>query len=110
MNTNKCSSSIKLIHLNVNSIINKLYDIDQILSSNQVDVLMLSETKLDDEIPNSFYQNNNYFKLRLDRNSKGGGLLVFFKNGLVLTKSKFFSNIELFYFQFYLLLQTTNIK
>ncbi|CAF1132148.1 unnamed protein product [Brachionus calyciflorus] len=99
LNTNKCSSSIKLIHLNVNSIINKLYDIDQILSSNQVDVLMLSETKLDDEIPNSFYQNNNYFKLRLDRNSKGGGLLVFIKNGLMLTKSKFFSNIELIYFQ-----------
>ncbi|CAF1057506.1 unnamed protein product [Brachionus calyciflorus] len=40
------------------------------------DIVCFSETKLDDSIPNSFYKNDFYFKLRLDRSRHGGGLTI----------------------------------
>ena len=69
---------------------------------------MISETKLDDSVPNSFYTNTQYQKLRLDRDTKSGGLVIFIKNGLTITKSKLFNNIELIYFQVKVLSQTYN--
>ena len=63
------------------------------------DIVCFSETKLDDSIPNSFYKNDYYFKLRLDRSRHGGGLIVFIKNSIKVTKSIFLDKMELIYFQ-----------
>ncbi|CAF0989180.1 unnamed protein product [Brachionus calyciflorus] len=57
------------------------------------------ETKLDELIPNSFYNNNFYSKIRLDRSRHGGGLMVFIKNGIVCTKTLLLDETELIYFQ-----------
>ena len=43
-----------------------------------VDVLMLSETKLESTFPPAQFLINGFFALhRLDRNSKGGGILLY---------------------------------
>ncbi|CAF0861672.1 unnamed protein product, partial [Brachionus calyciflorus] len=89
----------QILHLNINSILNHLVDVDEILSSKLFDLVFFCETKLDDLIPNSFYNHDLYFKIRLDRSRHGGGLVVFIKNSLVVTKSILLDKLELIYFQ-----------
>lgn len=88
-----------MLHLNINSILNNLFEVDEPLHSNQFDLFLVRETKLDDTISNSFYINNNYLKIRVDRNRHGGGLLIFIKSSLIVTSTKFLKDIELIYFQ-----------
>ncbi|CAF0837588.1 unnamed protein product [Brachionus calyciflorus] len=57
------------------------------------------EINLDDSYPNSFYKNDYYYKIRLDRSRHGGGLIVFIRNSLILTKTSFAGNLELISFQ-----------
>ena len=43
-------------------------------------MFLLNETKLDDEIPDSFYTNKHYNSIRRDRGSnRGGGVMVFIR-------------------------------
>ena len=48
------------------------------------------QTKLDDSFPDSQFQIENYQfpPFRRDRNSKGGGKMVFVKNGLIAKRIK----------------------
>ena len=66
-------------HLNINSIRNK-FEMLFISVAQNVDILMLSETKLDSTFP-SIQSLINGFSIphRLDRNSKGGGILLYVK-------------------------------
>ena len=66
-----------LAHLNINSIRNKF---DQLVNGikGSIDVLMISETKLDDSFPSMLFLIEIYGPpYRLDRNSRGGGILVY---------------------------------
>ena len=43
-------------------------------------MFLLNETKLDDEIPDSFYLNKHYNSIRRDRRrNRGGGFMVFIR-------------------------------
>ena len=68
----------KLIFGNLN--INSVYpEFDQMIFSLQgkVDILILTETKLDESFPTTQFLIEGYSKsFRLDRNRNGGGLLV----------------------------------
>ena len=82
---------IVLAHLNINSLRNK-FDLlaDQIKGN--VDVLAISETKLDDSIPAGQFKIPNYASLfRLDQNQNGGGILVFVREDIPV---KFLSSEE----------------
>ena len=87
-------------HLNINSLRNKLDLLaDQI--KGHVDVLAISETKLDDSFPAGQFKIPGYASsFRLDRNQNGGGILVFVKEGMPV---KFLSSeekpIEAFFFE-----------
>ena len=76
-----------------------MYEVDQILNMRSFDVVYFAESKLDDSIPNSFYNNSHYTKARLDRNRHGGGLIVFIKNGIKKTRVMLHPEMELIYFQ-----------
>ena len=68
---------ILLAHSNINSLRNK-FDIltDQITGN--VDVMVISETKLDDSFPENQFKIPVYFSsFRLDRDQHGGGIVVF---------------------------------
>ena len=45
-----------------------------------VDVLIISETKLDETFSNNLFSVPNYTMYRCDRNAKGGGIMVFIKS------------------------------
>ena len=62
-------------HLNINSIRNKFELLSKQIKGN-VDVLMISETKIDDSFPvGQFLIEGFWTPYRLDRNSKGGDIL-----------------------------------
>ena len=75
---------IKVIfaHLNIDSIRNKFELFSQQIIGN-VDVLMISETKIDDSFPvGQFLIEGLCTPYRLDRNSKGGGILLYVREGI----------------------------
>ena len=71
-----------LAHLNINSVSNKF---DQLVNGikGNIDVLMISETKLDDSFPSMQFLIEGYGPpYRLDRNSRGGGILVYVREDI----------------------------
>ena len=85
----KIQSPDKLIlgHLNINSVRNKSEALTYIIDNN-IDLLLISETKLDDSFPTAQFQMKGFsVPYRYDRNGEGGGLK------LLISKSK--CNIEI---------------
>ena len=63
-------------HLNINSLRNKFEALEFIINRN-LDIILLSETKLDDLFPSAQFMLKNFgIPYRFDRNSNGGGLLL----------------------------------
>ena len=66
-----------------------------------VDILLLSETKLDDSFPTGKFSLNGYSKpYRLDRCSNGGGILLYVRDDIpsrLLTDYRIKDNLELFF-------------
>ena len=64
-------------HLNINSLRNK-FDLLANIVKDKIDILMISETKLDSSFPKGHFHSHGFSEpYRLDRNENGGGILVF---------------------------------
>ena len=59
-----------------------MQEITEILTNDYVDILCISETKLDDSFPTSQFHVKDYKIHRRDRNAAGGGLLVYVKSSI----------------------------
>ena len=69
-------------HLVINFVRNKFDLLNDIIKKN-INILMISEIKLDSSFPNGHFQIHGYSEpYRLDRNGNGGGILVFFREGI----------------------------
>ena len=55
-----------------------------------IDILCIDETKLDESFPDSQFKIDNYQypPFRRDRNSKGGGKIVYVRQGLITKRLK----------------------
>ena len=88
--------------LNINSIRNKFDELKMVISGN-IDVLVLTETKLDDSFPTGQFCIEGFSTpLRLDRNRHGGGILIYIREELPskeLTKHTFNDDIEGIFFE-----------
>ena len=74
----QCPEEIIVDHLNINSIRNKFDALSFIIDTN-INILLISETKLDDLFSSAQFKLKGFcIPYRLDRNSKGGGLLLYF--------------------------------
>ena len=64
-------------HLNINSLRNKIdYLIEQVIGN--IDILMISKTKLDISFPTGQFLNNSYSEsFWIDWNSQGGGIMLY---------------------------------
>ena len=73
---------IVVAHLNINSLRNKFdYLIEQITGN--IDILMISETKLDSSFPIGQFLINGYSEpFRIDRNSQGGGIMLYVREDI----------------------------
>ena len=69
-------------HININSLRYKFNDFD-ILSNKNLDIILISETKLDASFPSKQFVLDGYsLPFRLDKSNTGGGLLLFIKEGI----------------------------
>ena len=69
-------------HININSIRNK-FDLLADLIKDKIDIMLISETKLDDSFPKSQFVLQGYSSpFRLDRTANGGGLLLYLRNDI----------------------------
>ena len=83
-------------HLNINSIRNN-FDALSLMVKKNVDILMISETKLDDSFPTAQFLLHGFnAPYRRDRNSKGGGILLHIREDIPsgLLNSRFKTDIE----------------
>ena len=68
--------------LNINSIRNKLSPVQHILCNSYVDLLGVSETKLNDTFPDGQFHVDNYVLNRKDRTSHGGGVALYVRSDI----------------------------
>jgi exonuclease III len=71
-----------IVHLNIHFLYSKLDEIKILLSNQNVDFLCLCETFLNDSFSDSELHIDNYRLFRKDRQSHGGGLLIYAKEEL----------------------------
>ena len=77
-------------YLNINSVRNKFEGLKGFVSDH-IDVLMVAETKIDNSFPKGQFFIQGYSEpFRLDRNSNGGGLLVYVKENIPSKQLKSF--------------------
>ena len=82
-------------HLNINSIRYKIEFLKELIGNN-IDILLVSETKLNETFPTSqFLMDKFQVHLRLDRNGNGGGLLLFYRDHTPYKKIKLDFNPEI---------------
>ena len=73
-----------IAHLNVNSLRNKLEFLKEQIQDN-IDILMISETKIDASFPIGQFLLNSYSTpFRLDRNTYGEGILLYVREDIPL--------------------------
>ena len=73
-----------IAHLNINSLRYKFDSLVEIIRSN-VDILLISETKIDSSFPTAQFKIEGYTTYRLDRNSNGGGILLYVREDIPST-------------------------
>ncbi|CAF0722117.1 unnamed protein product [Brachionus calyciflorus] len=94
-------SDFNIMHLNINSVNNKCFEVQQILKHSNFDILFFSETRLNSNKPVKQLKNCNYKEILYYRpnnsnktsNEIGGGLLLYIKNGIKIVKQKVSSNL-----------------
>ena len=71
-------------YLNINSLRNKIADLQTFIQNIPLDYFVLSKTKLDESFPNAQFNLDSYeIGARRDRNKSGGGLIVFVRKGTI---------------------------
>ena len=87
----KNPNRIIIAHLNINSIRNKSEMLKEV-TGNKIDILLMSETKLDDAFSLSqFILEGFAAPCRLDRTEHGGGLMLFIREDI---PSKLLPNVN----------------
>ena len=86
-NTNKKEVPIKphgyhIAHLNAQSMSNKFTNIYFLLKTKHIDILSINETWLTEIHPNDSFNFDGYKIHRLDRSSRGGGVMLLITNKL----------------------------
>ena len=69
-------------HLNINNIRNKFMEISELMSNNFLDIMCLSETKIDGSFPIAQFSLPGFKCHRADRNEHGGGIMAYVRNDL----------------------------
>ena len=78
----KNADRLAIAHLNINFIYQK-FEALRSLVQNKIDVLMISETKIDESCPSYEFEIEGFSTpLRLDRNFHGGGIIPYVRQDL----------------------------
>ena len=89
-------------NININSLPNKFEQLKELVIKH-IDVLVITETKLDDSFPTSQFLMKGFAEpFRLDRNRNGGGVMIYIRDDIpsrLLLKHVFPSDIEGLYIE-----------
>lgn len=77
MTHNSSNNKIKIAHINICSIRNKICELENIITLNKFHVLAISETHLDSTFDDSSVALIGYNLFHRDRNAYGGGVCIF---------------------------------
>ena len=78
----KKAREILLIHLNVNSLQNKVKEVGLLIKETKAQVFFLTETKIDSTYPDSQFALSGYNIFRNDRKKGGGGVMAYISDTL----------------------------
>ena len=81
-------SNVKIAHLNINSIQNKMDEIREMLNRNMFDILFIAETKIDAKYSDDLFRQPGYRIIRQDRKKGGGGLMAFVREDLAVLRRR----------------------
>ena len=84
-----------IAQLNINSERNKFDSLVRMLHNN-LDILLISETKIDSSFPTAQFQIQGYTTYRLDRNTNDGGILLYIREDIPSTQLNANMSIESF--------------
>ena len=74
----KNSQRLIIVQININAVENKFQSLVSLIKDN-IDIIMISETNIDSSFPLSQFKIDGYSSpFRLDRNSKGGSIMILF--------------------------------
>ena len=77
----------KITSLNINSLLKHIDELRILLADRSIDILSISETKLDDSIKSCEVQIPGYEFIRRDRNRQGGGVGFYIKTSINFSSS-----------------------
>lgn len=80
--------------MNCRSVLNKATELEGMLLSHDPDIVILTETWLNESVYDSEFVPPGYSVYRKDRESRGGGVCVLFKNSLKILSMPDVSDIE----------------
>ena len=93
---------LHFIHININSLLPKLDEIRSIAQKSNAAIIGITESKLDDSVPDSEVHIDNYNLIRCDRNRHGGGVACYVRDDINFNQKQYFNseieNILLMYF------------
>ena len=78
-----------LYTLNVNGLIGKFQEIQNLLVTDQPHLVCLTETKLSADVDDNLISIPGYSIVRRDRNNHGGGVAIYYKTDLKVTRTDF---------------------
>ena len=67
---------MNIVHINICSLRNKVHEINNLLTSDNIHILAISETHLDNSFDDTSVAIQGYNIYRRDRNAYGGGVAV----------------------------------
>lgn len=83
----KLKTGLKIIHINAQSLNNKMDEFRYIFISSGLDIICVSETWFHSAVNNSAYNLPGYNLIRSDRKTHGGGVCIYIYEKELITKS-----------------------
>nr|CAI5861793.1 unnamed protein product [Callosobruchus analis] len=74
--------TLKIGHINVRSLIPSIVDFEELVISNNLDIIGVSETWLSDDIPSDLLSIPDFNVYRNDRQGRGGGVAVYVRSSI----------------------------
>ena len=74
--------NIKIGYLNINSVVNKIDEVKELLNRNMFEISFLVETKIGSTVSSHLVSHPGFRTIRKDRKKGAGGLLAYIRNDL----------------------------
>ena len=85
MSLKRFSKNTRIAYLNINSVAGfKFFELKSFIQEGLFDIVVVSETKIDDSFPDSHFYIKGFRMFRKDRNRFGGGLLIYTRRGFII--------------------------